>query len=99
MFTASHNPAAYNGIKMCRVGAQPIGMETGLAEIRDAALAGDTPVADRLGEVTRADVLEAYAEYLLKLAPVEGAPAQGRHRRRQRDGRADGPRGLRGRRW
>ena len=37
MFTASHNPAAYNGIKLCRAGAQPIGMETGLAEIRDAA--------------------------------------------------------------
>ena len=36
MFTASHNPAQYNGIKMCRSLAQPIGMETGLGEIRDA---------------------------------------------------------------
>ena len=36
MFTASHNPAQYNGIKLCRAGAEPVGMETGLAEIRDA---------------------------------------------------------------
>ncbi len=72
MFTASHNPAAYNGIKMCRVGAQPIGMESGLVEIRDAAVAGDTPVAEHLGDVTESDVLEGYAEHLLKLAPVEG---------------------------
>src|SRR6478609_4658396 len=41
MFTASHNPAQYNGIKLCRAGAQPVGMESGLAEIRDAVLAGD----------------------------------------------------------
>ena len=38
MFTASHNPAAYNGIKMCRADAVPLGMESGLAEIRDLAL-------------------------------------------------------------
>ena len=37
MFTASHNPARYNGIKMCRAGAVPIGDDTGLAEIRDRA--------------------------------------------------------------
>src|SRR5690349_6234800 len=40
MFTASHNPAQYNGIKMCRTHAQPIGMETGLAEIRDRVASG-----------------------------------------------------------
>ena len=34
MFTASHNPAQYNGIKMCRAGAAPVGQDTGLAEIR-----------------------------------------------------------------
>ena len=35
MFTASHNPAQYNGIKLCRTGARPVGQDTGLAEIRD----------------------------------------------------------------
>ena len=37
MFTASHNPAQYNGIKLCRAGAAPVGQDTGLAEIRDLA--------------------------------------------------------------
>src|SRR5690606_3909904 len=37
MFTASHNPAAYNGIKLCRAGARPVGLDTGLAEVRDLA--------------------------------------------------------------
>ena len=44
MFTASHNPAAYNGIKMCRSGARPVGQDTGLADVRVLAeriLAGD----------------------------------------------------------
>ena len=45
MFTASHNPAQYNGIKMCRTNASPIGLESGLAEIRDRALA-DAPGAE-----------------------------------------------------
>src|SRR3954469_22797198 len=46
MFTASHNPAQYNGIKMCRSHAQPVGMETGLAEIRDlVARPEDQPAA------------------------------------------------------
>ena len=46
MFTASHNPAAYNGIKLCRSGARPVGQDSGLAEVRDLAehiLAGDAP--------------------------------------------------------
>jgi phosphomannomutase len=72
MFTASHNPARYNGIKMCRANAQPIGLETGLAEIRDAVAAGDTAPADRPGTVRHEDVLEAYAAHLLALAPVTG---------------------------
>ena len=39
MFTASHNPAAYNGIKLCRSAARPVGLDSGLAEVRDAARA------------------------------------------------------------
>jgi len=72
MFTASHNPAAYNGIKMCRAGAAPIGMETGLAEIRDVVASGRVPVAGRVGSISNHDVLEAYAAHLLSLAPVKG---------------------------
>jgi len=73
MFTASHNPARYNGIKMCRAGAVPVGLETGLATIRAmvaepiAAPDGVTP-----GTVARRPMLEAYAEHLLTLAPLAG---------------------------
>lgn len=72
MFTASHNPAQYNGIKMCRTHAQPIGMETGLAEIRDRVASGETLTADVPGTVDEQDLLAEYAAYLLKLAPVTG---------------------------
>ena len=71
MFTASHNPAQYNGIKMCHAYAQPIGMETGLAEIRDL-VEDPRPVVGPTGTITEHDVLEAYAAHLLSLAPVEG---------------------------
>src|SRR3954470_7031868 len=72
MFTASHNPAQYNGIKLCRAGAQPVGMDTGLAEIRDAVAAGPGVPAPRQGTIGEHDVLEAYAAHLLSLAPVRG---------------------------
>jgi phosphomannomutase len=72
MFTASHNPAAYNGIKLCRAGAAPVGLDTGLAEIRDRVAAGEEPAAGSPGRLTRQDVLEDYAAHLLSLAPVEG---------------------------
>jgi phosphomannomutase len=72
MFTASHNPAAYNGIKLCRAGAQPVGADSGLHEIRDA-VSGPMPASARTpGEISRRDVLEAYAAHLLALAPVSG---------------------------
>jgi len=71
MFTASHNPAQYNGIKMCRAYATPVGMETGLAEIRDL-VAEPRPVVGPTGTITEHDVLEAYAAHLLSLAPVTG---------------------------
>jgi phosphomannomutase len=72
MFTASHNPAQYNGIKMCRALAQPIGLETGLAEIRDLVISGDFATPTRTGALTEHNVLAAYAAHLLSLAPVKG---------------------------
>ena len=72
MFTASHNPAQYNGIKMCRAHAVPLGMDTGLADVRDLVAAGDLPAAAQPGRITERDLLEDYAQFLLKLAPVTG---------------------------
>jgi phosphomannomutase len=72
MFTASHNPARYNGIKLCRAHAQPVGQDTGLAEVRALVAAGELRMNAAEGTVTRQDVLDAYAAHLLTLAPVEG---------------------------
>lgn len=63
VFTASHNPAEYNGIKMCLAGAAPIGRDTGLWAIRDLALAGPDP-APRRGTRTEYDVLDAYVAHV-----------------------------------
>jgi phosphomannomutase len=79
MFTASHNPAAYNGIKMCRIGARPIGQDTGLARIRDRAQelldakaeSSESPGA-RTGSVTETDLLRGYAEHLRGLVDLSG---------------------------
>ncbi|MFE2055177.1 phosphomannomutase/phosphoglucomutase [Streptomyces sp. NPDC059446] len=77
MFTASHNPARYNGIKLCRAGAAPVGQDTGLTEIRTLveqwsesgmpAAAAVTP-----GTVTERDTLSDYAAHLLGLVALEG---------------------------
>jgi phosphomannomutase len=75
MFTASHNPARYNGIKMCRAGAKPIGLETGLADIRDLAqrfLDGAEPYGDAQRGVQERDLLTAYAEHLRGLVDLSG---------------------------
>jgi phosphomannomutase len=61
MFTASHNPAAYNGIKLCLAGAGPVGEESGLSEIKAMVAAGAQPAAGGKGSVTTADVLDDYA--------------------------------------
>jgi phosphomannomutase len=76
MFTASHNPAAYNGIKLCRAHAVPVGLDTGLAAIRDLVVdgAGGTPAAydGTPGRIGTTDLLDAYAAHLVALAPVAG---------------------------
>jgi phosphomannomutase len=70
MFTASHNPARYNGMKMCRAGAVPIGGDTGLIEIRDRAaeLIGDT--AAPTGSLIEKDLLQGYADHLRTLVDL-----------------------------
>jgi phosphomannomutase len=72
MFTASHNPAQYNGIKMCRAYAQPVGLDSGLADIRDLVVEGTSATSTRSGSISSHDVLQAYAAHLLSLAPVSG---------------------------
>ena len=72
MFTASHNPAEYNGIKMCRVGAAPVGMESGLREIRDLVEAGLEDYVGPTGSVTQADTMPAYAAFLRGLVDLSG---------------------------
>jgi phosphomannomutase len=72
MFTASHNPAQYNGIKMCRAFAVPLGMDTGLGAVRDLVAAGQAPTGERTGDIVARDVLEDYAEHLLTLVRVAG---------------------------
>jgi phosphomannomutase len=70
MITASHNPARYNGIKLCKAGAKPVGIETGLAEIK-AMVADGVPAYDgEPGTTTSRDLLPGYAEYLKKLVDL-----------------------------
>ncbi len=72
MFTASHNPAKYNGIKLCRAGATPIGQDTGLAAIRAAVEAG-VPAGPGGGTVSHRELLSEYAAYLRKLVDLSGS--------------------------
>jgi phosphomannomutase len=72
MFTASHNPAKYNGMKLCRAGAAPIGQETGLADIRDMVAAGVPEFTGPRGEVRHVDLLDAYVKHLNALVDLCG---------------------------
>lgn len=73
MFTASHNPAQYNGIKLCRAGAAPVGADSGLAEIRNLLVTGVPPYAGAPGTVSSRDVLHAYADHLRALVDLSGS--------------------------
>jgi phosphomannomutase len=72
MFTASHNPAEYNGIKLCKVGAAPVGQESGLREIRAMIEDGIPDFDGPIGEVRNEDTLAGYAKYLRDLVDISG---------------------------
>jgi phosphomannomutase len=75
MFTASHNPSAYNGIKLCRAGAAPVGQDTGLRQIRAWLEHGLPARATRgrgTGRVVQRDLLADYAAYLRRLVDLSG---------------------------
>ena len=83
MFTASHNPAQYNGIKLCRAGARPVGQGSGLSEVRDLAqgiLDGADDVAvprsgtekPAVGTIVERDLLADYSAFLRSLVDLRG---------------------------
>jgi phosphomannomutase len=73
MFTASHNPAQYNGIKLCRGGAAPVGQDSGLREIRAMIENDAIPTYDGpMGEISERDMLTEYAKYLRQLVDLSG---------------------------
>lgn len=70
MFTASHNPARYNGIKLCRAGAKPVGQDTGLATISAEVVAGVPEYDGAHGSITERGVLDDYASFLRGLVDL-----------------------------
>jgi phosphomannomutase len=66
--TASHNPGEYNGVKICRRDAQPVGSATGLNDIRDMVIAGTFTKSHRKGTVTTYNIRPSYYEYFSKFA-------------------------------
>ena len=69
MFTASHNPAKYNGMKLCKSGARPIGQDTGLLNIRELIEKG-VPISNRpVGSSRKENLLKDYANYLFAQFP------------------------------
>ena len=71
MFTASHNPARYNGIKLCLAGARPIGQDTGLDEIRRLTVSGVGPALTEAGRIDRLDLLDDFAEHVRSFVDVD----------------------------
>jgi phosphomannomutase len=67
IITASHNPPEYNGLKLCRAGAAPVGEETGLGDIKKTVIAGEVSSADVAGSVRAVDSIEEYVDHLLAI--------------------------------
>ena len=72
MVTASHNPPKYNGIKLCRAGARPVGADSGLDELREAAERGVPPHPGPHGTIAPRDLLPGYASHLKSLVNLSG---------------------------
>ncbi len=72
MITASHNPAKYNGIKLCKSGAKPVGIETGLADIKEMVANGVPAYDGPPGTISHKDLLPGYAQFLKKLVDLSG---------------------------
>jgi phosphomannomutase len=72
MLTASHNPAKYNGIKLCLAGARPVGQETGLLEIRALIENGIPAYEGKPGTITTHELVEDYAVFLRHLVDLSG---------------------------
>jgi phosphomannomutase len=71
MFTASHNPAEYNGVKLCRAGALPIGQDTGLAEIKAMVAGGLLERAEDPGRAEQRDLLPAFVAHVHSFVDVD----------------------------
>ncbi len=106
MFTASHNPASYNGLKLCLSGARPIGRDTGLAEIQATAeslldawerTVRPRPTRRTLGALEHRSVLDAYADHVRSFVDTSVLrPLEGDRRHRQRHGWTGGPKVFEG---
>jgi len=68
MVTASHNPAKYNGIKLCGKGAEPVSYDSGIDQIERLAMGGEIPPAAQPGSVTHRDLLSEYIDHLVASA-------------------------------
>ncbi|GAC1365014.1 MAG: phosphomannomutase/phosphoglucomutase [Actinomycetota bacterium] len=73
MFTASHNPSRYNGVKMCLSGAAPVGQDTGLVQVREGAEADRAPKG-RPGTVSQLDVVADFASHVLSFITAQDLP-------------------------
>ena len=70
MFTASHNPAQYNGIKLCLAGARPVGQDTGLADIKEMVAEDEAPGSEGKGTVTQLNLLAEYADHVRSFVDI-----------------------------
>jgi phosphomannomutase len=76
MFTASHNPAEYNGIKLCRAGAAPVGEASGLADIGAAVARGDCEPAARRGHVAQRDLMPEFVQHVRSFVDIDALRGQ-----------------------